>query len=99
MKIQAFVLALGAFLAVPASAAVETRQQGVQYRDLDLTTEAGRTELDRRLDSAAREVCGMDEAHVGSRIKSSESRRCYRDARRQLADQVAALTEDAATGA
>src|SRR5687768_10025845 len=79
MSIRSIALALAAAatFAVPAAAraaeaAVSTA--GVNYKDLDLTSEAGQKELDRRVDRAARQVCGMDEAVVGSRVVPRESR-------------------------
>jgi len=38
----------------------------VTYQDLDLSTEQGRQELDNRIDSAARKVCGYDDVRTGS---------------------------------
>ncbi len=83
-------------MAVAAEATVTTR--GIEYKDLDLSTEAGQKTLESRLDKAARQVCGMDESTVGSRVRSRESRDCYREARQQLGDQVSRLTKDAAAG-
>jgi UrcA family protein len=53
-------LLLGAVLPQPVSAqAAETpAAQAVGYADLDLSDPAGRAALQRRLRSAAREVCG-----------------------------------------
>ncbi len=68
-----------------------TRTTGVTYRDLDLTTQAGRTELDRRIDNAAREACGMDEVVLGTRLPTSGQNRCYRDAKAQLNQRFAQL--------
>ena len=100
MKARILTVALAALCALPALAAnVETQQRGVQYKDLDLSTEAGRKELDRRLDAAAREVCGMDENHVGSRLAPTESRECYREARDRLDERIAALTKAEKSGA
>ena len=99
MKMQSLALALAAaVLAVPAVAADETPGIRVHYGDLDLTSDAGQKELDSRLNRAAREVCGVDEPIVGSRISSGHSRTCYREARRQIDVQFAQLVSRKSAG-
>lgn len=53
---------LGAILTTMASPAVASAQDGpvraVSYADLDLSSEAGRLRLDRRIDAAVRRACG-----------------------------------------
>lgn len=99
MKFQSYSLALAAAFAlatpIAASAAdeAETQTVGVTYKDLDLTSEAGKAELERRLDNAARNVCGMSEKRTGTRISSREARTCYRDARGQLDRHLAVVIE------
>ena len=91
MRTQSLVLALtAAALAVPAAAAEDQPPQvGVHYSDLDLTSEAGQRQLDLRLERAARDVCGMNETMVGSRLRANHSRECYREARRHLDQEFA----------
>ena len=101
MSIRSIALAMAAAaaFAVPAAAtAAETTvtTAGVQYKDLDLTSEAGQKELQGRLDKAAREVCGMDEDNLGSRVRSRESRECYREARQKLGEQMSRLVKNQA---
>ena len=92
MRMQSLALALAAtVLAVPATAADEAPSIGVHYGDLDLTSAAGQRQLDLRLERAAREVCGLNEKAVGSHLRSQHSRECYREARRQLDQQYAAV--------
>lgn len=103
MTIRTLSLALAAAsaLAIPAIAsAAENQTQSVRiaYKDLDLTTEAGQKELDRRMDKAARDVCGMDEAVTGSRIATSESRECYSTTRTQIGQSLSHLTKGRTTG-
>lgn len=100
MKVGTFALALaGAAIAVPAMAAEpQGNQAAVRYNDLDLTSADGRKELDRRLDRAAREVCGTEKRTVGSRIAPREARECYREARGQMARHFAAIVERGARG-
>ena len=76
----------------------ETRTTGVTHTDLDLSTDEGVEELDRRIDSAAKEVCGFDEVEVGTRARSRDARQCYRDAKRQLDRQFAQIVNDARRG-
>ncbi len=72
-------------LAGPAHAQErDTRTTGVTYLDLDLATEAGQAELARRIEDAAKQVCGMNERAIGSNIVTRESRTCFREAKRQL---------------
>jgi UrcA family protein len=93
MRLHSFALALATIgLAVPAAAAEDKAPTvAVRYADLDLTSEAGQRQLDMRLERAAREVCGMDETMVGSHLRSTESRTCYREARRDLDREFAEL--------
>ena len=73
----------------------QMRSAGVSHADLDLSTADGVEELDRRIDQAARDVCGYGEFELGSRVPSREMRQCYRDAKRQLDRQFAQIVEDA----
>lgn len=81
----------------PAALAQEAqpRTVGVTHSDLDLTTAEGVAELDRRIDRAAKEVCGFDEVAVGTRLRSRETTACYRDAKRQLDRQFAQIVRNA----
>ena len=76
-----------AVLAAPASAADTV---AVQYDDLDLSTSAGQAQLERRIDNAARSVCGMDDVAVGTRLASRTAKQCYADAKSRIHEQVAA---------
>ena len=99
MRMQSLALALAAAgLAVPAAAADEAPSIAVRYSDLNLTSAEGQQQLDRRLERAAREVCGVDEPMIGSRLPASGSRECYREARRKLDQQFAQLVSRKAAG-
>ncbi len=100
LKTISMTLAGAALLATPALAAQEREQRttGVSYQDLDLTSEDGRKELDSRIEGAAKEVCGMGERSTGSNMASRESRKCYRDAKRQLEEHFADVIEDLRRG-
>ena len=84
--ILAAALVASAF-AVPAAAADAV---SVQYSDLDLSTRAGQAQLERRVDNAARAVCGMDDVAVGTRLASRTAKQCYADAKSRIHEQVAA---------
>ncbi len=94
-KTVSIALAAAAMLASAGVAAEEreTRTAGVVYRDLDLATVEGRAELDRRIDNAAREACGVRERLVGSNIMTRESRECYRNAKRDLERHFAQMLD------
>ncbi len=100
LSAAALILATSGVAIAPAVSAqnVETRTTGVTHTDLDLATPEGVAELDRRIDRAAKQVCGMDEVEVGTRARSRESRQCYRDAKRQLERQFAQIVNDAQRG-
>lgn len=93
------IAALAAFAAIgtaaPANAerASEAHIAAVQYGDLDLTTDQGQSALQRRIESAARDVCGMAERATGSIIPSLESRRCYARARENIDREIAVLVD------
>lgn len=55
----------------------------VSYADLNLTTVDGRETLERRVNSAARKVCGYDNLPAGSLMPDPAARTCYVKARNQ----------------
>ena len=61
MRILSTALVLAAAsLAVPAAAGEASKgRASVSYSDLDLDTEAGRVELGKRFEQAARDMCGV----------------------------------------
>lgn len=92
MKTLIFALsAAGAVLAASPAAAGDMR---VEYRDLNLSTTEGRKTLERRIDAAAREVCGYGEIRTGTRLQSTQAKRCYAEAKKQAAEQFAALVAE-----
>lgn len=92
-------LALGALAAPSVAAPTQTRAVTVKYSDLDLASEDGRKTLDERLERAAREVCGMDEQLVGTRITDRRAIACYKEARAELDRQFASIVERSRRGA
>lgn len=74
--------------ALPTAAYAEsTGRASVSYSDLDLSTEAGRTELGKRFDQAARDMCGVSET---ARLRGKQ-RYCYENSSKQLKGRVAAI--------
>lgn len=100
MKIRshtlAMALAVTGFTISPTVAFAEeqTRTAGVTYDDLDLSTEEGRQELDRRIDHAARQVCELDRRDLGTRSISREARACYEEAKRNFEERFAGLIRE-----
>lgn len=97
---KAAAIFAAALALAPAVSVAETVQRttGVSYNDLDLSTEAGRAELEQRIDRAAKQVCGMEESTVGTRIRSREARTCYQQAKRELDQHFADVLRDAQFG-
>jgi len=89
MIIRSAILAaaLGAALATPALAEPQSGRASVSYSDLDLATEAGRTELGKRFDQAAREMCGVK----GAEAAPGRERYCYQKNSAQLSQRAAAI--------
>lgn len=88
MTAAALTLALPAAPAL-ADDAIQTENFRVEYRDLDLGTREGQKRLDRRIQQAARMVCGIGDQQTGSRVDSTDSRECYRRALTQARQSVA----------
>jgi UrcA family protein len=62
------------------------------WNDLDLNTEAGKAELGRRIDVAARTICAPRTV-TGTIITRRVTTRCLDDARSAIAAKVAAKTD------
>lgn len=83
-----------AAVATPAFAGMqELPTQKVSIAGLDLETAEGQRILDRRIDRAARSVCGADEAKIGSRRPSASSIDCVAKARANAMRQIATVVE------
>lgn len=76
--------------AVPAAAESIT----IDHRDLNLATVEGQEVLERRIDNAAREVCGYDEQYTGSRFRPVSVERCYEQAKASASEQYAAVVSE-----
>jgi UrcA family protein len=90
MKTIALACALAA--AVAAGTPALAGEAKLTWKDLDLATPGGRSELDRRIEAAAQQVCAP-EAMTGSRLAArGAAPGCLAEARETIAAQVAART-------
>jgi UrcA family protein len=86
----AFAATIGLFALPDAVSAASTGQSVmVRFADLDLSTATGQQKLERRIERAARQVCGLDEERTGSRVPSTDASACYRQALRSVRSSVA----------
>ncbi len=101
MKTTLFAIGLGAAaaFATPAMAAAEDKASAtVYYADLDLTSEDGQRELDRRIARAARSVCNTEVQRTGTRISNSAFRECQANVHAQLERRMAMIANDQRRG-
>ncbi len=85
-------LATTALVAQPAMAEVGQVATHVSYNDLNLTTQEGQDELQRRLDKAAVQVCRFD---AKGRLNTSKTEiACQREARQKVSVQMASVIRD-----
>jgi UrcA family protein len=98
--LAAAAMILGAATAFAAPATADTSATvAVEYSDLNLATKAGQARLERRIDDAARSVCGMDRISTGTRLPSTAGRQCYAETRARVHEQVAqAIARDGSRG-
>jgi UrcA family protein len=78
-----------AISAAPAVASASAQGASVQYSDLDLSSEAGRAELAKRFDQAARALCDAGDGKLRGR-----ARYCYENTSKSLKMRVAAILAD-----
>lgn len=104
MKTPAKTLSLGliAALAIGSTPALandaEVRTVEVRHSDLDLTTEEGQSQLERRIDRAAREVCDYRTGVFASRFQDRVGERCFTAAKRAATVRMAGLINEAQRG-
>jgi len=93
MKRMVLAIGLSASAAIAAPAmATEKASASVQYADLDLTSEDGQRELDRRISRAAKAVCESELQRTGTRIRNSAYRECQASVQAQLERRIARIT-------
>ena len=98
MKNSLALIAAAGLAVVAAPVAAETTSVTVEYKDLNLSSPKGQKILDRRIKSAARQVCGADSKMTGTRIVDKATRTCVEQATRQLETQIAAIIEEQRLG-
>ena len=102
IKKLTIAIASAALLVAPAAHAEagkgESQTVSVSTTGLDLMTAKGREELERRIELAAKELCGMNDAVTGSRVASRESRKCYRATKAEMTEHFANVTNDVQLG-
>ncbi|QIG54192.1 UrcA family protein [Altererythrobacter sp. BO-6] len=88
--------ALSAAIAAGPATAEETQgnSKTVTYSDLDLSTKQGQKELEVRFARAAREVCEADAKRTGTRMMSTEVRRCLAEAKKSTKAAMARILSD-----
>ncbi len=85
-------------LAAPAMAGTEIKtSETVSYAGLDLNTIEGQKMLEQRVESAARRVCGYNEARTNTRLRG-DAKSCLVKARASARQQAAAIIEDQRRG-
>ena len=71
------------------SDAREVRTLSLQYAPADLATEEGRSNLNRRIAKAARDVCGpLDRLQAGGLGNMTRNRQCYKQAKQAAFSQI-----------
>lgn len=92
------LLAAAAAAATLAATPAFAESIRVEYKDLDLASDAGQKTLQGRLDAAARQVCGMDDIRTGSRVPDASARKCHKEALAGLEQRFAAVIDKANKG-
>lgn len=95
---KTLIIALSAAGAVLAATPAAAGTMQIEHNDLNLATVEGQKTLERRIDAAAREVCGYEDIRTGTRIQSRQAKRCYAQAKKQATEQFAALVAEERLG-
>lgn len=82
-----------AFAANPFEDAAPRPTIQIRTADLDLATETGQRTLDKRVETAIRQVCRMVSLRTGTRILDQGAQECKARARAEAKSQVAALMD------
>ncbi|GAA5045891.1 hypothetical protein GCM10023208_00820 [Erythrobacter westpacificensis] len=94
----ALALAAAGMAAAPTMASAEDSQTvRVTYEDLDLSTQYGIDELEKRIERAARQICGND-IRTGTNIRSRDARACVYETKQQISEQFAEVVANAQRG-
>lgn len=98
MTFRPLILAAAAAAALAATPSVAAPSMEVQYKDLDLASERGQKILERRIDTAARQVCGVGEIRTGTIVPSATARKCYKQALADINERFAMVVDKARKG-
>jgi UrcA family protein len=98
MKFRPLIMAAAAAAALASAPSFAAGATQVQYKDLDLSSEHGQQVLEKRIDIAARQLCGMDEVKTGRFTPSTASRKCYKQALADINEQFAMVVDKARRG-
>ena len=90
------ILAAAGFALTASVAQAETR--AVAHDDLNLATPEGQAALTKRVDKAARQICGYKPGKNRSLIMHLKARDCFESARARASEQVAARIEEQSLG-
>ena len=91
MFARTMIAAAGALLlSTPALAQPEAKSTTVSFADIDISSDAGRAQLDRRVRNAAANVCGPTERDMNLRASFDE---CMTGALAATDRQIAALKQ------
>jgi len=97
MKIPTLALTgalVAAFLSAPVALIAAPVTVEVKYADLDLSTESGVTQLNRRIDDAAKQICSAGAVRTGTILPSQAEQQCRRETVRKLQERVAAVIQE-----
>ena len=92
------LIALAASCAVLAAVPAAAEEMSIQTSDLNLSTPEGQKILERRIDVAARKICGTDRTNTGTRLRSREADACFRDAKAAAQKRLSALVAERQLG-
>lgn len=89
MDMKTIAFSLGIAAACLAGSPAIAGEAKLTWNDLDLTTAAGKAELDTRIEAAAKQVCNSEPV-TGSMIAHRATPRCLAEARDAITAQVTA---------
>ncbi|MDE2596228.1 MAG: UrcA family protein [Sphingomonadales bacterium] len=93
----AIAAALAGALTLSAAAHAEAPALELRFGDLDLSSEAGKAELSRRIARVATAICEQG-VQTGTLLAGNANAKCRADARAALADRVARAAPNSGLG-
>jgi UrcA family protein len=92
------LLAAAAAAATLAATPAYADSVRVEYKDLDLATAQGQGALQKRIEAAARQVCGMRDIRTGTRVPDANARDCYKTVLADMEQKFAGIVDKANKG-